>query len=30
MTSVPDIRHQAADTARAVLSDLPRAAASAA
>lgn len=30
MTSVPDIRHQAADTARAILADLPRASASAA
>jgi uncharacterized NAD(P)/FAD-binding protein YdhS len=30
MTSVPDIRHQAADTARTILSELPRAAASAA
>jgi uncharacterized NAD(P)/FAD-binding protein YdhS len=30
MTSVPDIRHQAADTAQAILAELPRASASAA
>lgn len=30
MTSVPDIRHQAAEVARAILADLPKAAASAA